>query len=242
MGLKESGLRGSLRSVSTGVSTIPDSGMFQDPIYQWTGPAVEVNDGTSPFDWPESLAELPDATAVGGPTFRDDVSGLSASEYDGVDDGHTTSDLDSQAPTGDTGVSIATTVRPRSSSGTQLIAYYGDDAGDGENFYVRVESGEYAVVTSDLGVVTGGSVTTDTWETVGATYDPSGPEHRLFVNGSQVASSNIGSVSLVDTEIRFATDPFGNDWYLDGYVHDAVYSATTESESAFADYHNDRLG
>ena len=79
MGLKESGLRGSLRSVSMGVSAIPDSDIYQ----------YDASDKTDVDPWVADVGD--DALAVGAPTvITDAVDDQNAVGYDGTDDAHNT--------------------------------------------------------------------------------------------------------------------------------------------------------
>ena len=76
MGLKESGLRGSLRNVSVGIDAIPDSVVLQ---YF----ATEVNGGSS--TWPDDV-ETQDMGLTGGETDATLSDGSESLEFDGAND------------------------------------------------------------------------------------------------------------------------------------------------------------
>ena len=78
MGLKESGLRGSLRSVSTGVTDIPDSEADQKLAHRWV--LDDVN-GTV-----EDRAGSADGANNGVTSVSGDFAGGSAGDGDGTDD------------------------------------------------------------------------------------------------------------------------------------------------------------
>ena len=83
MGLKESGLRGSLRNVSVGIDAIPDT-----LGNRWSASEQEVSDGESVDPFADSVGEF-DLTAVASPTLAvDSVNGSTAVALDGSNDGY----------------------------------------------------------------------------------------------------------------------------------------------------------
>ena len=78
MGLKESGLRGSLRNVSVGIDAIPDSEADQKLVHRWL-----LSEDSDPFEDSESDA---DATNNGTTQVTGDYAGGAAREGDGTDD------------------------------------------------------------------------------------------------------------------------------------------------------------
>ena len=79
MGLKESGLRASLRSVSTGVSAIPDSGL----LHEWDARQLS---SASTFD---DQVGTNDLTAAGSPSLvSDGINGRQSVLTDGSEDGY----------------------------------------------------------------------------------------------------------------------------------------------------------
>ena len=81
MGLKEAGLRGSLRSVSTAVSAIPESVVA---LFDARDAFDAEDDGTSVTEWPDEVGGF---TATGGDaTVVDDgINGQRALDFDGSD-------------------------------------------------------------------------------------------------------------------------------------------------------------
>ena len=242
MGLKESGLRGSLRNVSVGIVAIPDTSMFQSPIYQWTGAAIDDADGTSPVDWPESLSGLADAAAVNSPE-KQTQSGFEAVEYRRADnDGHDW-DGDSQLPTGSSSFSWAATVYTDVSDDTaQVIAGFGA-SNSGEKNIIQLRDGNVQHAFFGAGNTTIGSTThqTDQFITVGCSYD--GSDVTVYLNGSSDGSSS-QSPNVQDGpeyHLGYEDRDGENLSNFEGFVHDVVLSETAESAQAFSDYHNDRL-
>ena len=78
MGLKESGLRGSLRSVSTGVSAIPD-----ELANSWDAAEAQTDNGDI-TSIPDQLGDT-DLTPVGSPTVGD-LNGVQTALLDGSND------------------------------------------------------------------------------------------------------------------------------------------------------------
>ena len=82
MGLKESGLRGSLRNVSVGIDAIPDSVVYHPVVSE-----AALSEGDPISSIPDLVAD-DDWSAVGSPTYRaDEINGEDVAELDGIDDG-----------------------------------------------------------------------------------------------------------------------------------------------------------
>lgn len=240
MGLKEGGVRGSLRNVSVGTApAIPDSGMFQSPIYQFWAGGLDETDGTGSVPYPEVLADLPDATAVGGPIYRADQSGFEAVEYDGVDDGHDWSP-DSNIPTGSDSFSWAALAYLQDTDNNNQFIGYGDFFNAGESNLLNT-TGEN--LRHDLGggeSLSGGStLPTGEFITVGVSYD--GSTRTLYFNGSQDGSDNPPTPSVTD-EMHTIGYRSNGSLYTDGFITEIILSDSAESDTAYSDYHNDRLG
>jgi len=228
---------------------IPDSGMFQSPIYQWASSAINASDGASPVDWPESLAALGDASAVGTPTYRSDEAGFEAVEYEASNDEGHNWNSDSQLPTGTGPLSIAATIYVKSISGLHTIISWGESALDQDpDGTLRI-----ALLAQDSDGVRlnasgndvdafGGSISTGQWITVGGSLDESSGE--VYLNGSNVGSDSSPDFtrSITDGSESLGYVADRDDFYLDAYVYDIVVSDVKESDQAFSDYHNDRLG
>ena len=210
---------------------IPDTSMFQNPIYQWwAAEGIEVNDGTEATDWTDQVATLTASAAQGSPTYRSNQSGFEAVEYDG-NDGHNWTP-DSALPTGTSGVSaVALFFVPSSATGIEICAGH-----DTVNF--GRDGGSYATVVQGGDNAVGGSVPIGQWDTVGYSYD--GSEFITYGGGSSVASvSRSPSLSATDGAIGYRKNT--GDFFLSGFVAEVVYSANAEPASTFSAYHNDRL-
>ena len=86
MGLKESGLRGSLRNVSVGIDAIPDSDMLHA---HYDATELNFSDGDTVSTFEDQTDNDHELTASGGPTYiSDGINGNPSVFYDGVDDKH----------------------------------------------------------------------------------------------------------------------------------------------------------
>ena len=190
MGLKESGLRGSLRSVSTDVFTIPDSVVDRWPLDEGsgqTGTNSKADDDLS-FNF-ENWAS------------GDYVGGF-AKEFDGIDD---EGDAENTAPNGS--VALYATVSFESDiTDTETVMGFGD-ATDGSGstaigielvdtndvrLAVRDGNGDFFTTTTDLGG-------TGTFRVVGW-YDDDDTEIGIAVDGGEentrsVADSDFGGLA-----------------------------------------------
>ena len=84
MGLKESGLRGSLRNVSVGIDAIPDS---EDLHAHYDATTISASDGDSISTWSDQTDNDHDLTAGAEPIYKTDIlNGNPIVRFDGVDD------------------------------------------------------------------------------------------------------------------------------------------------------------
>ena len=217
---------------------IPDIGMFQSPIYQFWPGEYEGDDGDSPFELPEVLAGLADASAEGDPTYREDFNGFETADLDGTDDAFEW-DPDSQIPLGDDPHSIVALFYPRDdSSGDQNIIGWGtDNADEITEFRIRDGNINHHVWEGD---VSGGSINTNEWNTAGLSYD--GNTTELYLNGSFSNDRDFGSLSVVDQNHAIGFRSFRTENYLDAGVAEIIVSDVAEPASTFNDFHEDRLG
>jgi len=215
---------------------IPDTSMFNSPIYQWAGNAIDKSDGTSPVDWPVSIADLSDATAVGSPT-KTTQSNKQVVEYDPSNDNdahHWSSDAD--IPTGSDSFSWAATVWFQS-GGDHTIASFGNSS-DGESQGFGLNNGKLYHFFFG-GTFNGSTVSTGQFTTIGVRYD--GSNRKLYLNGSGDGTDTPGSQSVKDTNHSLGYFKANNTNYCDAYVYDIVLCDAAESDQAFTDYHNDRI-
>jgi len=222
-------------------SAIPDTSMFQSPVYQFWAGAISANDGDSPVPFPEGLAGLSDASADGSPTFRADRGGFAAVEYDttdGDDDGHDWSG-DSQMPSGDDQFSIFALAWLKSGSGKHNIVSWGQPS-SGEGVYLSFNSGSVQASIWGGANPTGASISTGQWVTIGAIYNQSAL--AVLSNGSQDNSESQSGLNLQDANQALGYRGFNGDEWSDIYLQEAIVCDTAEAESAFSDYHSDRLG
>lgn len=224
-------------------SVIPDSGLDHE-LYRWNAQhALDsgISAGTSGFSWPEENGLLADASAVGGPTLRDDQAGYAASEYDGVDDGHDWS-ADSSLPTGDAGHSWAVTLYLKTTGVAHAVGSYGNDA-NGEMTYIKVRSDDtFELSRRDSGVSSSSTVSGGSWFTGGASYDPSDGSVAIYIDGSQDNTGSFSAMNLTDNNHRIGHRPNTYGEYADGYIYDLCLSDGVESSSAFDQYHTNMLG
>ena len=173
MGLKESGLRGSLRNVSVGIDAIPD-----ETLYRHNGSETETVDGETVDPWPDIVGDV-DLAAFNSPTLQEgSLNGTDAVLTDGIDDGL------EYAP------NLASDVTEPL---TKIFALSVESEPDGENIWrdnvggnneIQITSDDYRLLidgNSDLG---GSPVVGD--QIVTLAVDNS--EAILRVNGSQIAS------------------------------------------------------
>lgn len=218
-------------------SAISDTSMFQDPIYQFSSSSGLGNpsDGDTISDWTDTISSLT-ATTSGSPTYRADDNGFAVVDYDSGE-GHTTS-TDSNIPPSGNGVSFAITFKyPSSDPGISFASIFGLD-----NVLLSINSQEIAlwINNTNNNLQSGVSPSLDTYLTAGFRFDGNG-NYAIFVNGNKEAS-NSPSTNPGDTTLFLnKVNPNGSGTSPENEVVDAVVSAASEPDSAFSDYHNDRL-
>jgi len=226
-------------------NAIPDTSMFQSPIYQFWAGESPATDGATGEAFPEVLEDgVSDATAVGAPTFNADQAGFASFKYDDADDGHNWSG-DSQLPTGAEAFSWAVLIYygslPPSGSFDQLVGYGDANTTDGRNaLLVTDDTGAlyHSFQANDLEANT--QLSTGEWLTAGVRYD--GSNRKIYLNGSGDGNDSPGSVSVADQDHAIGYNRTSNGEFAGAYIAESVLTATAESDQAFADYHNDRLG
>ena len=222
MGLKESGLRGSLRNVSVSIDAIPDSVVTQ----------YEFEDDSDTSTAIDSVGD--NNATLSEPTYNDTIVkvGSNALEFDGSDDElNSTSAVDLVA-SGDTEtVSFAAWVYPRDNDVRVPIGYWADT---GNRFYVFNDgSGNWRFghrVGGSGDDANGTQITTEEW--VHVYIELTQNDARMKLDNTEVATynhstdiSNLGMMTL-----RSGYGPFGN--YGNQVVDDyhAMDGALSDSE------------
>jgi len=217
-------------------TAIPDSGMFQSPIYQWSVTQLSgVNDGDI-IDFPEVLGGLSDATAVNDPVYRSDQGGYPAVEYGGSNDGHDWSP-DSQFPTGTEPFSVAVTMWLQGSDEETMYNVGNITTNAGNAIALSVRSGNLEWVGEGDNLV-GSSIPTGQLVTVGARSD--GSNRKIYNNGSPDGNDSV-SVNLDSVAHALGYRRGRDTGYLDGFLIDVIVCDVSESDQAFSDYHDDRV-
>jgi len=222
-------------------NTIPDIGMFQSPLYQYTpATGLDANDGQTASAWTEQLAGAGDATAVGAPKYRADQAGSESVEYDAVDDGHDFP-TDGDLPTGSGPVSFAATVYCKSTADIDAVVSYGNQTTGSRIIFGYNDGGQVRTsLYGGAGNASGGSISTGQWITMGAAI--STDDLESYLNGASVATDTSASPSLDDANRSIGYAKADSGRYADIYLYDLVICDARESDQAFSDYHNDRLG
>jgi len=218
---------------------IPDTSMFQNPIYQWTAQAgIGVSDGSEASSWDDQLASLT-ASSVGNPLFRADQAGFEAVEYDGSDDAHNyTSNAD--APTGQSALSFAALVYINDVTVNNSIASYGP-INDSEGFELSIEDGNVRADLFFQGLAESGNPSANAWLTVGGSLGTDGTV-KAYLNGSSVATDDQGNPNLTQSNESLGYRRPDNSRHLNGFIAEVIVCAAEESSQAFSDYDTDRLG
>jgi hypothetical protein len=210
--------------------------MFQEPLYQWCAGTVGVSDGVEATTLPDEISGQ-DASAVGSPTYHDDHGGLVGVETGGTSDGYTYNPA-AEHPVGNEPWSIAATVWIDSDgyfvwwgerNDGQLVDFYTTDGG-------TLELANYGYGQAAAPVSYG------QWVTIGGRYDGSGTV-KVYVNGGdQTGTNSTETLNVQNTNHSLAFDAASNGYYWGGKIHEIIISTASESDQAFSDYHNDRLG
>lgn len=218
--------------------TALDVSMFSDPQYQFYAASIEATDGDSPVPFPETLAGLSSATAVGSPTYRVDKNG----QYDTVDYADTTDnyghnwDAENDSVTGDA-YSVAALIWLNSPGDNVGVFSWGSGT---EAFLIIDISGSISVAAGTSDPDRYGTVPTGEFSTVGFSF--SNGNYNFYINGSNVGSESSGTPDSIDTgNIGIGYSRERNNAWFDGFITEVVVSNTEESGTAFSDYHNNRL-
>ena len=219
MGLKESGLRGSLRNVSVGIDAIPDVGL--DHFYY--APSL-----TSVDPWTDEKGSI-DLSANGSPQLvPDSINNEQAVEYDS-DDNHQGSSTGSFGADGEW---TAAGIIERSSSDSGFSVLF--EVGSGSNGYAILadeNNSGYTVVHRGADQVTGGSLDTDPHVYV-ATHD--GSAIYLDIDGATaIDGATIDSPSDPTDHITIGERANGGEEFV-GSVgaggHEAAFADSTRRD------------
>lgn len=228
------------------LSAIPDTSMFQSPIYQWAAvDGIDVSDGEPTSSWDDALSGLT-ASATNTPTYQSDQSGFEAVDYQSAEPDHHLFGSDGQLPTGGSPVSFAGTVYVKSGADGALVSYGKNNAdesatvllrtnGDGTG-YVRCETWQGSIRAASASNYNEGQ-----WITVGGKISNSDGA-VVYINGVNDGNDTSGTLNQQDANRAIGRRVLGSDFNCDMYLHDLVVSSAWESDQAFADYHQDRLG
>jgi hypothetical protein len=219
-------------------NAISDTGMFQSPIIHYNADSLDLSNGATVSSWIDQLNST-DVTADGAPTYQSDKSGFPSVFYDGNDDGH---DLNNPPafPSG-TGltVSFATTVFIPSANDGYMF-WYGVKGSDGLSLEIQSDG------TARLNASASGSPDHDTsyptgeWCTIGGSIDGGANDWTIHVNKTHNTASYFDpDVDDSNHSMAYRTD--GNDKFADLYLYDMVVSSSSESNTAFDDYHDNRI-
>ena len=208
MGLKESGLRGSLRSVSTGVRAIPDSVVSDADGTYWASD-LDANDGDSITDWPD-YSDAGNDISGGGPVYKSDVvNGEPVVRFDGTDDVLSESSVSNSFPF--TQIAIFQTDNPNSGqtaigqSDSDNIAKIG--TGDSDVGYSTRNGNDFAAsneLTTDWKVLIGVHESSETTIRVNGN-EFAGTSDSETGSGISVGASRAGDFGFIDGDIAFAS-------------------------------------
>ena len=222
MGLKESGLRGSLRNVSVGIDAIPDSVVYQSIIGE-----QEQSEGET-IDTLVDQVSAENLSANGSPTYREDgINGNPAAELDGSNDEWTTSDwgLSISRP-----YSITTVIDVNESVSEQLILR--GDKGDGTSAI------NYRAVWQDQDVqflsnnaLSAGSNSQDGNPMVVTAVAENGGDGELRINGTVAATGNTGDQDFTDVVGNpLAIGSENGSRFLDGFLSELTIADSPSSD------------
>ena len=201
MGLKEAGLRGSLRSVSTGVSAIPDSEADQKLIHRWV--LDDVNGVVQ-----DSIGDA-DGTNNGVSSVSGDWAGGSAGDSDGVDDDILTSTLGNFGSNMDSDFAIAFSIQTTDGDDKSIINYtdtdddlrleirLGHDEADEGEFWFRIVDSSGRGEDNEQSVYSAGTSVDD------------GNKYRIVLNKSGTDSEDV-DIWLNQSEISVTNRGNGN--------------------------------
>lgn len=223
-----------------------DISMFDSPVHHFDARAIQAPDGTPGLNFPETISGITDATPVGSPTYRADVNGFPAFEYDGSTDYHEWQ-LGSETPVGSEYFTIAALFKLTSGSGD--VWSFGS-TNTGEANILSVKSGGYVPDwyhdfynernTILPTIMAGWNV--GEWATVAIRFGIEGgnppPALQFFFNGSPMAVTSPSPNVIDGFTPKIGNGP--NKGYLTGYIAEIVISDVAEDFSTVAAYHSDR--
>ncbi|QLG51086.2 LamG domain-containing protein [Natrinema halophilum] len=217
---------------------LPDNSMFSDPIYHWWGGSIAATDGET-VNWDDGLTNLT-ATPSGSPVYRSGHSGFDAVEFSDTNPDYYSFESDGNLPTGQSAVSFAALVYLNGTDDETIVGYGAPNSDEAISMSVRQSSVSMSIKGSNRDV-TAGSPSTGQWITVGGSAS-SASELAVYLNGVQKSSSTVnGTLNLQDTNRKIGYR-YDNIEPMDGYLGELIISGADEAETAFSDYHTDRLG
>ena len=219
MGLKESGLRGSLRNVSVGIDAIPDSGN----LYADYDPAqLDISDGDDVTTWECQINSDNDLQAdTGNPTYREDeINGHPVLDFDG--DRMVVSEED--FGTINQPFTIYSVVK-HESSGRGGVWDKADRTTDDSSFF-RFEGVNDTYDISFSNFTTGGTYDGE-FAIVGIRAD--GSNSRLIDRDDEKIADDVGGQELVGHSVGERED---SEEYLDGpFARHLVYDSGHDNET-----------
>ena len=216
---------------------LPDTGMFQSATYQWWAGLIDNPNDTSPVDFPEGLAGLEDASAVSSPTFKSDQEGVAGVEYD-TNDAHDWI-ADDQMPTGDDDFSIACLMWFNSVEDAENIISWGPE-NTAERFALRTRDGNVEALSWDIPDSQGSTtIPLNQWVTIGCSFTDGSMD--VVLNGSFDGNAD-PNPNFVSSDHAIGRNRVRDGRYLDNaFIAEIILSTATETESAFSNYHDDRM-
>ena len=228
MGLKESGLRGSLRNVSVGMGAIPDSAIHQYPTDEGSGTTLGDNVGSA------------DGT-ISGASWDDTEGGKGGwvLDYDGDDD---QTDISSAADRQLDALTLSTWVKVQTDEagpGVVALGEFGQDEvallniqGDGEIRFVMQVDGSQESVTTNFNP--------NEWQYVVGSFDVN-DNLRIYINGSLEASASHSysrgpDVSGLGKRIG---DRGGGGSEIDAKIDDTIIADEQWNDQEVSDYYSD---
>ena len=221
MGLKEPGLRGSLRNVSVGIDAIPDS-----VGNRFNAPEQLQTQGETVDPW-DDLVGSANLTAIGSPTLNEGaVNNVDAIDLDGTDDAYrydVNLSTDISAP-----CTIMWAVTIESLPDDDIVTLYrnsGDDTQTISQIIIRTDNDEFALNTREQTGGSGGDLSPSTGDFI-FTLACGTDDAILRVNGTDdatAASADGMTVLESDGTGSFYTDHTRDDRFMDALAVETVY-------------------
>ena len=159
----------------------------------------------------------------------------SALLFDGVNDRVDIPDSASLGLT--TGMTLEAWVRPTTTTGWRSVLVKERPGGRVYSLYSSDNAGRpstYLRLKSDVGLVGPAALPANTWSHVATTYD--GTTHRLYVNGSQVASvSRSGKIGTSPRPLRIGGNAVFGEWFNGTIDEVRVYNRALTAAEISAD-------